>query len=112
MTRTIHSPPVDSSKSLKLLAGRIITASPITGILRKPFLADHTILISRKTGRILSVTPTTDSDTREAASPDSSVIDLRGKTVLPGFIDTHVHCEFHGEPCLSFVYNAFSLPYL
>ena len=30
--------------------------------------------------------------------PDATVVDLSGKTVLPGFIDGHAHLEeFHGE---------------
>src|SRR5256885_14716037 len=30
--------------------------------------------------------------------PDAEIIDVRGKTVLPGFIDGHGHLEdFHGE---------------
>src|ERR1700758_4878424 len=33
-----------------------------------------------------------------AIPPDAEVIDVRGKTVLPGFIDGHGHLEdFHGE---------------
>jgi imidazolonepropionase-like amidohydrolase len=34
-----------------------------------------------------------------AARPDTRVIDVAGRTVLPGFVDTHVHLGFrHGMP--------------
>jgi imidazolonepropionase-like amidohydrolase len=39
------------------------------------------------TNCILAVGPTSGSD----VSPDSRVIDVRGGTILPGFIDAHVH---------------------
>ena len=32
-----------------------------------------------------------DSEVRELASPETRSIDLRGKTVLPGLMDSHVH---------------------
>jgi cytosine/adenosine deaminase-related metal-dependent hydrolase len=97
MTQTTNSP--DSTKSFKILAGRIVTADPISGVLRKPYLTDHTIEVSRTSGRILSIAPITHFDIHQLASLKSSnssiddFIDLRDKTVLPGFIDTHVHCE-------------------
>jgi len=95
MTQTTNS----TTKRLKILTGRIITAEPISGVLKKPFLTDQTIEISRISGRILSIAPTTQSDIHQLASLDPSnastddIIDLRDKTVLPGFIDTHVHCK-------------------
>lgn len=36
-----------------------------------------------------------------AIPPDSEIVDLSGRHVLPGFIDGHAHLEdFHGELCL------------
>jgi cytosine/adenosine deaminase-related metal-dependent hydrolase len=98
MTQTTNSPN-STKKSLKILAGRIVTADPLSGILKKPFLTDQTIEISRTSGRILSIAPTTQSDVHQLAFSEPSnvsndeAIDLRDKTVLPGFIDTHVHCK-------------------
>lgn len=98
MTQTTDS----SISTTKILTGRIVTADPISGELKEPFLTDQTIEISRISGRILSIAPTTKSDIHQLASLESSsplnvssndIIDLRDKTVLPGFIDTHVHCE-------------------
>jgi len=87
MTQIENTPTFGGS--FKILTSQIITADPTTGLLRKPFLKDHTINVSRKSGRILSVNPITSDDLELA----TDTIDLRGKTVLPGFIDTHVHCE-------------------
>lgn len=33
---------------------------------------------------------------------DAQVIDLKGKTVLPGLIDTHVHSTFMDSECLPY----------
>jgi len=37
-----------------------------------------------------------DSEIAALAGPDTNTIDLGGKTVLPGFIDTHNHLSFYG----------------
>jgi cytosine/adenosine deaminase-related metal-dependent hydrolase len=101
MTQTINSPD-STKKSFKILVGRIVTADPISGALKKPFLTDQAIEISSTSGRILSIGPTTQSDIQQLALLETSspsnvssgdIIDLRNKTVLPGFIDTHVHRE-------------------
>lgn len=76
------------TRNIRILASHIITVKPESGLLVE--LHDSTIRISKKSGRILSVENTTVEDTKEL---DEDTIDLRGKTILPGFIDTHVHCE-------------------
>jgi predicted amidohydrolase YtcJ len=45
--------------------------------------------IALRGNRILAVG--TDGEVRAVAGPDAKVIDLDGKTVLPGFIDAHTH---------------------
>jgi len=46
-------------------------------------------------GRILAVGST--SDVRALVSPDAVHVDLRGRTVLPGFIDAHAHVSQVGH---------------
>jgi cytosine/adenosine deaminase-related metal-dependent hydrolase len=80
-----------------LLTGQIITVNPKTGLLVQPFLKDHVIVVSVATGRIICVRPSVPDDfvTQDVNQDEHTTrtIDLREKTVLPGFIDTHVHCE-------------------
>jgi len=72
-------------------------------------MRDATIVILKTNGRILDVRPTNDEDlaalarsnpTRQCGEPKADVLDLRGLTILPGFIDTHVHCKYD-DPFLS-----------
>lgn len=94
MTRNDPNSPSNLDvATVKILTGRIITANPTTGLLQEPFLENHTITVSQKTGRILTVAPTSDEDVQSLETLDAHTIDLREKTVLPGLIDTHVHCE-------------------
>src|SRR5438067_3244636 len=46
-------------------------------------------------GRILHVGPT--AEVRALAGPQTKVIDLRGRRVLPGFHDSHVHFLSSGQ---------------
>ena len=58
----------------------------------KKFLSDRSITVDPKTGLIESVYK------REKTFPESAYakdIDLRGKTVLPGFVDAHSHIFLH-----------------
>jgi hypothetical protein len=60
-------------------------------------------------GRILAVGD--DDDVRELVSPDTEVVDLRGRMLLPGFQDAHVHPPSGGLEMLRCnLSNAFSLP--
>lgn len=55
----------------------------IDGISDRP-LSDMTVVV--RDGRIVSI-----EKGRAAATPDATVIDLKGRWLLPGFVDAHVH---------------------
>jgi len=58
----------------------------------------ETILeVSQDTGlihKICTCGPEDDQESKEPQSREWELIDLRGLTVLPGFVDTHVHRQF------------------
>ena len=75
-----------SDKVLVVRGGRLIDG---TG--RPPL--DNAVIVIRD-GRFAAV----GRDGEIAVPPGAEVIDVAGKTVLPGFIDGHAHLEdFHGE---------------
>lgn len=66
----------------------------IDGTGRPPL--DNAVIVIRD-GRFAAV----GRDGEVAVPAGADVIDVSGKTVLPGFIDGHAHLEdFHGELCL------------
>lgn len=54
------------------------------------FLLDQVISIDEDTGLIVNV-ESLQSSAIDLSDPN--VVNLSGHTVLPGFVDTHVHCE-------------------
>lgn len=72
-----------------------IQAGRLVDVVNQRVLTDQTIVIEGD--RIVSVSPTA-ATTLPAGTP---TIDLSGKTVLPGFVDTHVHLTT--DPTISFL---------
>ena len=72
---------------IRILAGKLY--DPYVGDL----LPNRIISISPQSGLILNVEPFDSNSAPADASLDSEIIDLRDQTVLPGFVDVHVHCE-------------------
>jgi imidazolonepropionase-like amidohydrolase len=57
------------------------------------FVTDRIITVSQDSGLILDVSPYSTQDIH-AVLADSTNVDLRGLTVLPGLVDAHVHRAF------------------
>ncbi|KAG2141087.1 hypothetical protein DEU56DRAFT_283261 [Suillus clintonianus] len=72
----------------KVLAGKLF--DPYT----LELLENQAITICNDSGMILDVSPFSEPGS-DFASFDGEVIDLRHLTVLPGFVDTHVHFFLH-----------------
>jgi imidazolonepropionase len=53
--------------------------------------------IASSRGRIVAIAPAADVADRVVLTPDAVVIDGRGRTVVPGFVDPHTHLVFAGD---------------
>ena len=84
--RDISFPPRESEADLVLFNGNIITVDPRDTISHAIAVRDG--LIS-KTG--------TDEQIQELIGPHTNVIDLKGKTVTPGLVDSHIHVIQYGK---------------
>jgi len=76
----------DSQADLVLINGKIITVDSRDSIAQA---------IAVKGDRILKVG--SDSQVKELISTKTRVIDLKGKTVTPGIIDSHIHVLYYGR---------------
>ena len=70
----------ENQANLILINGKIITADPNDTIAKA---------VATRDGKILKVGAT--SQVNKQAGTDTKIIDLKGKTVLPGLIDSHMH---------------------
>jgi imidazolonepropionase-like amidohydrolase len=77
---TVQAPYAANAEIVAIQAGRVIVDAA------KAPLGPSTIIVEN--GRIRSV------ETGATAPAGARVVDLRGKTVLPGLIDAHVHLTF------------------
>ena len=84
-------PAAAGTTTTKILAGKLFD-SP-TGEL----LLNRLITVSSESGLIVDVRGFADSAQGLSAAgvglDDPNTVDLRERTVLPGFVDAHVHCE-------------------
>ena len=70
----------ENQANLILINGKIITSDPNNTLAKAVALRDCKILKVGATSRV-----------NKLAGPDTKIIDLKGKTVLPGLIDSHMH---------------------
>lgn len=66
----------------------------VGGVVRSMTGADGATAFAISNGRFVAVG--TDSEIRALGGPGTEIVDLRGRTVLPGFIETHVHPHMSG----------------
>jgi hypothetical protein len=75
-----------TSADLALVKGKILTMNPLQPLAEA---------VAVKADRILKVG--TNGEVAKFIGKNTLVIDLKGKTVLPGFIDTHIHVGDFGR---------------
>lgn len=81
-------------KLVTILAGRVFNSE------ERVFHSDLAIVVDSQAGIIVNVRPICAGDieglnkVRNLAEDGNTVVDLRKQTVLPGFVDVHVHCTY------------------
>jgi predicted amidohydrolase YtcJ len=95
--------PITTHAELVLAGGPIYTADPTgremtaaTSAAGRPASA-----VAVVEGRIARLGDAHDPDIRELIGPATAVVDLRGRALLPGFQDAHVHPAFAGITMIS-----------
>jgi hypothetical protein len=82
-----HNPvPIAGEMDLILLNGKIITVGPNDAIAKAVAVRD---------GKIVAVGTT--QDIRALAGKNTRVVDLSGKCVTPGLVDSHIHIMYYGK---------------
>src|SRR6266550_4109683 len=76
----LESPPPQAAADLILHHGKVVTVD-------KDFTIRQAVAV--RAGRIVKVG--SDADVLAMKGPETTVVDLQGKTVTPGLIDSHVH---------------------
>src|SRR5438128_10146220 len=74
-----------SRPSLILLGGRVVTLDPALRVTEAVAIADD---------RIAEVGAS--ADVRRLAGADTRLVDLQGRTVVPGLVDAHAHMDREG----------------
>lgn len=71
-----------------------IHASTLFDPKKKAFISNISVTVDSKSGLIVEVTqrPTPDDLGKQVPEGD---VDLRGKVVMPGFVDAHTHVYLH-----------------
>jgi predicted amidohydrolase YtcJ len=87
-------PPGTTADTL-LVNGRIMTVDPANSIAEAIAIHGDKILMTGKDNLI-----------RQLAAPNAKIIDLKGRTVTPGFIDPHLHFRVWG------LQNVYYMPFM
>src|SRR5688572_10219719 len=69
--------------------------APLSGTRQRQIRAIHDAAIASRAGRIVFVGTTREADA--AVTVTGSIHDLRGRSVVPGFVDPHTHAAFAGD---------------
>lgn len=83
-------------KLVTILAGRLFDSE------ERIFRTDQALVVDPRAGIIVDVRPINQDDIQKlfelklesANLMEGNIIDLRKQTVLPGFVDVHVHCAY------------------
>ncbi len=78
-------PPSEMAADLAILGGKVLTLDPENRVVEAVAVRD---------GRVIKVG--SNEDVRRLVGPATRVVDVGGRLVLPGFIDSHEHCIAQG----------------
>ena len=85
--------PAGGERLVRVYAGKLFDPYALK------LLPRRVVTVSRELGLVVDVQPWTEEELRDVDfTKDDANIDLRGLTVLPGFVDAHVHRELPSAP--------------
>ncbi|KAI0740226.1 hypothetical protein C8Q76DRAFT_790692 [Earliella scabrosa] len=93
--RSSGSPAEEEEEPLvKIYAGKLFDPDTLQ------LLPRRVVTVSQARGLVLDVQPYTDQELGGADFSGAHAVDLSEATVLPGFVDAHVHIRLHLLQCL------------